>query len=112
MAPDLSRLPVFGKAPPGVTCQARLAAYVVVRDPQGRIAAVRSPGDGPRRFWLPGGESEPGESPELTIAREVREELGRAIRLNGRLGDAVQFFYASGQRRWYEMKAAFFRGDF
>ena len=61
---------------------------------------------------MPGGESEPGESPELTVAREVREELGRVIRLNGRIGDAVQFFYAGTEQRWYEMKAAFFRGDF
>ncbi|HEY7540022.1 MAG TPA: hypothetical protein VIF11_07775 [Methylomirabilota bacterium] len=34
------------------------------------------------------------------------------IRLAGRIGDAVQIFHAATEQRWYEMKAAFFRGDF
>jgi len=92
-----------------VTCHPRLAAYVVVRDRTGRVAAVRSAGVGPARFWLPGGESHPGEPPELTVAREVREEVGHVIRLAGRIGDAVQIFHAATEQRWYEMKAAFFR---
>jgi len=50
--------------------------------------------------------------PETTTAREVREELGRTVRLTGRIGEAVQFFYAHTERCWYEMTAVFFRGDF
>ena len=42
------------------------------------------------------------------MAREVPEELGRAVRITGRIGGAVQFFYA--EQRWYEMSVVFFRG--
>ena len=37
---------------------------------------------------------------------------GRAVRLTGRIGDAVQFFYAHTEQCWYEMAAVFFRGTF
>jgi adenylate kinase family enzyme/8-oxo-dGTP pyrophosphatase MutT (NUDIX family) len=104
--------PVFGKVPAGVTCHERLAAYVVVSAADSRVAVVRAVVDGRTRFWLPGGETPPGESPEATAAREVREELGRAVRLAGRIGDAVQFFYAGNEGRWYEMRAIFFRAEF
>src|SRR5262249_6250512 len=36
----------------------------------------------------------------------------RAVRLTGRIGDAVQRFYAVSEQRWYEMTAVFFRGEF
>jgi len=112
VTPDAG-VPVFGEPPAGVGCRARLAAYVVVRDPGGRVAVVRvRAADGTMRSWLPGGESHPGESPETTAAREVREELGRGVRLDGRIGGAVQFFYAHAEQCWYEMTAVFFRGTF
>lgn len=34
----------------------------------------------PEIFYLPGGKSEPDESPEMTLRRELREELGVDIR--------------------------------
>ena len=68
--------------------------------------------DGTTRCWLPGGAAAPEESPEATVGREVREELGRAVRLTGRIGEAVQRFYAGSEQRWYEMTAVFFRGEF
>jgi len=105
-------LPVFGAAPAGVVCHPRPAAYVVVRAPDGRVAVIRAVAfDGTMRCWLPGGAAEPGESPEATVGREVREELGRAVRLTGRIGEAVQRFYAGSEQRWYEMTAVFFRGE-
>ena len=77
------------------------------------MAVVRArAADGTVRCWLPGGESHPGEPPEATAAREVREELGRAVRLTGRIGEVVQFFYAHTEQCWYEMAAVFFRGTF
>jgi len=105
--------PVFGAAPAGVVCHPRPAAYVVVRAPDGRVAAIRAVAfDGTTRCWLPGGAAKPDESPETTVGREVLEELGRAVRLTGRIGDAVQRFYAVSEQRWYEMTAVFFRGEF
>ena len=106
-------VPVFGTAPAGIVRHERPAAYAVVRAPDGRVAVVRAvASDGTTRCWLPGGESHPGESPEATVAREVREELGRAVRLTGRIGEAVQIFYAGSEQRWYEMRAVFLRASF
>src|SRR3954471_1515657 len=99
---------VFGSAPPGVICRPRPAAYAVIRDHAGRVAVVR----GKAAFWLPGGGTLPGETPEETIPREVREELGRAARLLGKVGGAVQFFHAADDGCWYEMTATFFRAEF
>ena len=101
---------VFGSAPPGVVCVKRPASYVVISRGDGRIAAVR-----PHRrpyFWLPGGGAEAGETPAATAIREVRAELGRVITLTGRIGDAIQYFYASDDGCWYEMAATFFRAAF
>jgi 8-oxo-dGTP pyrophosphatase MutT (NUDIX family) len=53
---------------------------------------------------------EGNESTENTIVREVREELGRGVRVHADLGEAVQYFYAGDEGRWYEMRASFVRG--
>jgi 8-oxo-dGTP pyrophosphatase MutT (NUDIX family) len=44
--------------------------------------------------------------------REVDEELGRLIKVTGRIGEAVEFFYSSDDECWYEMIATFFRAEF
>jgi 8-oxo-dGTP diphosphatase len=100
---------VFGSAPSGVLCRKRPAAYAVIPGADGRIAVVRGNNGA---WWLPGGGTEPGEAPEETVVREVLEELGRAIRLVGKIGEAVQYFYAPDDGCWYEMTAVFFRAEF
>ena len=105
--------PVFGEAPAGVSCRARPAAYVVVREPGGRVAVVRArAADGTVRCWLPGGESHPGRAARGDCGSRGSRRAGRAVRLTGRIGDAVQFFYAHTEQCWYEMAAVFFRGTF
>lgn len=47
---------------------------VVLRDTSGRVLTVRKRGT--RRFMLPGGKPESGETPAETGARETREEVG------------------------------------
>jgi 8-oxo-dGTP diphosphatase len=101
-------LPVFGAAPAGVVCHPRRAAYVVISNSHGGVAAIRAAlRDGTSRYWLPGGGIQENESPEEAVVREVREELGRAVYTLGRLGQAIQFFYAATDERWYEMNAIF-----
>ncbi|HYW74779.1 MAG TPA: NUDIX domain-containing protein [Pyrinomonadaceae bacterium] len=97
---------VFGSRSPNVEYIERRAAYVVIID-RGQVAMV---GHGRNRF-LPGGGSLPDETPEMTVAREVREEIGFSVRLLHLLGKATQYFYADSDVRHYEMLATFFAGQ-
>jgi 8-oxo-dGTP diphosphatase len=100
-------LPTFGTRVEGVEYELRPAAYAVIRNAAGAVAVARVPAG----CWLPGGGSLPGETPEETVLREVREELGRDVRLLGRIGEAVQFFHAAGEGRYYVMRAVFFAAE-
>lgn len=100
---------VFGVREPGVQYAERLAAYAVVFNAGGEVAAVVG---SRQKHFLPGGGSLPGEGPEETITREVSEELGRGVRLTRAIGEALQYFYSEADERHYEMRATFFAGEF
>jgi 8-oxo-dGTP diphosphatase len=102
-----SHSPTFGSPVGGVTYEKRLAAYAVIRNHAGAVAAVHTPAG----YWLPGGGTLPGETPEETVVREVREELGHALRLVGKIGEAVQYFFAVADGRYYAMRAVFFQAE-
>lgn len=55
-----------------------LVAACALVDSGGRVLITRRPeGKAHAGFWeFPGGKLEPGESPELAVVRELREELG------------------------------------
>lgn len=112
MADSETLTPIFGRAAAGAVCHARRAAYVVILNGEGLVAAVRADVRGRPEYWLPGGGTQGGETPEQTVAREVSEELGRTVRLIRRIGRATQFFYAGDEQRWYEMTATFFLAEF
>jgi 8-oxo-dGTP pyrophosphatase MutT (NUDIX family) len=88
-----------------VECEPRPAAYAVIRNDAGAVAAVRVPAG----YWLPGGGGHPGETPEETVEREVREELGGTVRILGRIGEALEYFDVPSEGKSYAMRAVFFR---
>jgi 8-oxo-dGTP pyrophosphatase MutT (NUDIX family) len=99
--------PVFGLPQRNGFYTDRRAAYVVVIH-DGMVAMVRPQ----EKCFLPGGGSLPGEAPEDTVVREVREEVRRGVRLIRRIGEAVQYFYSSTDDQHYRMTAVFFAGEF
>lgn len=100
-------VPIFAVPVPGVIYEKRLAAYAVIRNESGAIAAVSVP----KGYWLPGGGTRPGETPEETVAREVREELGYATRIVSMIGEAIQYFHVASRDIHYRMHATFFRAE-
>ena len=64
----------------------RVAAYAVIIDAEERMLLAHW-NEGRRAAWtLPGGGLEPGEDPEHAVRREVREETGYRVALDGLLG--------------------------
>ena len=98
----------FGSPEPGIQYTERRAAYVLIINDNVEVAMVK----GRRKHFLPGGGSLPGEAPEDTAIREVREELARSVRLVRALGEAIQYFYSTADDRHYKMLASFFAGEF
>lgn len=92
-------LPTFGVPVAGAAYERRCAAYAVIRNRAGAVAAVH----GPAGYWLPGGGSLVGETPEETVVREVREELGGTLHLTHQIGKALQYFFAASEGRYYAM---------
>jgi 8-oxo-dGTP pyrophosphatase MutT (NUDIX family) len=100
---------IFGSRLKEVRYTERPAVYAVVGGENGTVAVVRGPSG---MIGLPGGGSLPGETPEETLVREVREELARSVRLVSKIGEATQFFYAADDDCHYEMLAVCFLAEF
>ncbi len=67
----------------------RVVAAVIVRD--GKVlACLRAPHKSLAGLWeFPGGKVEPGESDEIALAREIREELGIDITVGEFIAESV-----------------------
>jgi 8-oxo-dGTP diphosphatase len=99
--------PTFGTRKPGTEYTDRRAAYVVVLNGES-VAAVCHKG----KCFLPGGGCEDGESPEDTLAREAREELGVQLKIIHKLGEAVQYFYSPDAGEHFKSHASFHLAEF
>ncbi len=63
------------------------AAVAIVQTKDGRVVFVRRQFDPFKAYWsLPGGISDPGESPRETAVREVEEETGLRITITRVIG--------------------------
>jgi 8-oxo-dGTP pyrophosphatase MutT (NUDIX family) len=81
------------------------AGGVLVKTIRGRpmVAAIR-PGGKPEGVWaLPKGNLDPGERPEETALREVREETGVEGRLVEKLGDVKYTYTRRGGARVFKI---------
>jgi 8-oxo-dGTP pyrophosphatase MutT (NUDIX family) len=75
------------------------AGGVVVRDRDCVvIVPTRRAADGRRVLALPKGHVDPGETPEVTARREVREEAGVESTVREELGDVRYFYMREGRR--------------
>ncbi len=62
----------------------RVAAAVIVGENGAVLLARRRAGRTHAGLWeFPGGKLEPGETPEVCLARELREELGVEVEVGG-----------------------------
>jgi len=99
---------VFGEQVDGQTYHARRAVYAVIPDSAGRVAAVRYRGN----LFLPGGGIEGGETPEQALVREVAEECAQRLHIAGKMGEALQYFYAPSDDKYFAVHAIFYAGTF
>ena len=75
------------------------AGGVVVRDRECVvIVPTRRAADGRRVLALPKGHVDPGETPDVTALREVREEAGVESTVREELGDVRYFYMRDGRR--------------
>lgn len=100
-------LPLFGAKLPGVEYRLRPGAYALVYDERGRIALVHEEGD----WYLPGGGLEEGETAEQALVREVHEECGCGVAIEGEFAGAIEFLETRSGRK-LEVHARYFRARF
>jgi 8-oxo-dGTP diphosphatase len=100
--------PVFGEKLAERTYVERPGAYAVIQNARRRIATLRVG----TAFFLPGGGTEPDETPQLTLQREIMEECGRAIKIGRELGNATEYMYARDEEVYYLIRSTFFEARF
>jgi 8-oxo-dGTP diphosphatase len=101
-------VPEFGQRIAGRHYRLRPGAYAVVFNAERRVAVMRTSGG----CYLPGGGSEPGESPETTLRREVREECGREIDVVRPIGEAIEYVGSEVSGDGFVKRGAFFEAVF
>lgn len=87
-----------------------VTAAIIVHDNRVLIAR-RGPGQKLAGKWeFPGGKIEAGETPEACLVREIKEELGVEIEIDGFFGESI-YRYEKGEIRLLGYKAKLMSGD-
>lgn len=87
-----------------------VTAAIIVHDNRVLIAR-RGPGQKLAGKWeFPGGKIEAGETPEACLVREIKEELGVKIEIDGFFGKSI-YRYKAGEIRLLGYKAKLISGD-
>lgn len=98
--------PVFGTKHPEYDYVERVGIYAVIPDASGqRILTLAAPNNA---IFLPGGGVEPGETDEQTLTRELLEEFGVSVTIDGKLGKAAEYFYSHHRETAYYHPATFY----
>ena len=83
----------------------RPGSYGILIDDNKLIAVIRLD----TNYFLPGGGIDDGESPEICLSREVREELGFKVLEYLPIGEAIEHIYAPRMRKHYKIHGYYFR---
>lgn len=101
-----TNLNTFGEKVNGAEYKVREGVYALIGRESGQIALVgRVHND---LHELPGGGLEGKESHEQGLIRELREELGWAIKVGSYLGKGVQYTTLSPRGRYYRLEGYFY----
>ena len=101
--------PVFGRKDPKLDYHTRIGAYGVIPDHSGaRLLILQAPN---HALFLPGGGVEEGETPEVTLARELLEEFGATVHVTQKLGKSSDYFYSQHRQTAYYHPATTFACD-
>jgi 8-oxo-dGTP diphosphatase len=95
----------FGERIKGFSYIDRPGAYAIIQDESNAIALVRTP----QGYLLPGGGVEPNEDFEVTLQREIMEELGHESRIEEKICTAIQYFYSEAEHEYFKKVGHFFR---
>ena len=81
---------VFGEPIPGARYWRRAGAYAVIPDGTGRVAMARHKG----QLHLPGGGLDAGETHDVALLREVREETGLVVAVDRWFAEAEEYAWS------------------
>lgn len=94
----------FGEKIPGKDYVDRPGAYAVI-EKDGLYAVVKNP----KSFFLIGGGIEGSETPEEALRREVVEEIGWSIRIDDKIGTALQHIYVPEANVYISKEGHFYK---
>lgn len=98
-------IPIFGNKLKGMDYIDRPGVYAVIENEDKQIAVIAT-GEG---YFLPGGGIDPGEMGVDALKRELIEEIGYQVSAFAEMGAAVEYFEASREGKYYQVRSRFYK---